>query len=73
MGEDAVKLTPFHRNVRTNELELVVVSVEPEQLSQSEVVPKLDRTIPLVVVPEVSTAIPVKATLEDELPEIVMV
>ena len=72
-GEVAVKLTPFHRNVRTNELELVVVSVEPEQLSQSEVVPKLDRTIPLVVVPEVSTAIPVKATLEDELPEIVMV
>lgn len=55
------------------ELALVVVSVEPEQLSQSEVVPKLDKTIPLVVVFEVSTAIAARATVEDELPEIVMV
>ena len=72
-GEDAVRWTPYPRNVRTRELELVVVSVEPEQLVQPEVVPKLDRTIPLVVVFEVSTAIPVKATVEDELAEIVMV
>jgi hypothetical protein len=70
---NALRPTPYHINVRTMELALVVVSVEPEQLSQSEVVPKLDKTIPLVVVFEVSTAIAARATVEDELPEIVMV
>lgn len=72
-GEDAVSWAPYHINVRTMELALVVVSVEPEQLSQPPVVPKLERTIPLVVVPEVSTAIPVNAVAEDELAEIWMV
>ena len=64
---------PYHINVRTMELALVVVSDEPVQLLPHEAEPKLDRTIPLVVVPEVSTAIAARATVEDELPEIVMV
>ena len=65
--------TPYHINVRTMELALVVVSEEPVQLLPQEAVPKLDKTIPLVDVPEVSTAIAARATVEDELPEIVMV
>jgi hypothetical protein len=72
-GEDTVSSTPYHINVRTMELALVVVSEEPVQLLPQEAVPKLDKTIPLVDVPEVSTAIAARATVEDELPEIVMV
>ena len=74
-GEDTVRPGPYPYpiNVRTMELALVVVSVEPTQLGQPEVAPKLDTTIPLVVVPEVSTAIPESSPLEDALPERVMV
>jgi formylmethanofuran dehydrogenase subunit B len=72
-GEDTVSPTPYHINVRTMELALVVVSDEPVQLLPQEAVPKLDKTIPLVDVPEVSTATAARATVEDELPEIVMV
>jgi hypothetical protein len=72
-GEDPVRPIPYPINVRTMELALVVVSVEPEQLGQPEVVPKLDRTIPLVVVFEVSTTTPSKVTVEDALAESVMV
>jgi hypothetical protein len=64
---------PYHINVRTMELALVVVSDWPEQLSQSLVEPKPDRTTPLVDVPEVSTTIPARAALDDELAEKLMV
>jgi hypothetical protein len=75
LGEDTVRPGPYPypRNVRTMELALVVVSVEPTQLGQPEVAPKPERTIPLVVVPEVSTAIPVSSSVEDALAEILMV
>ena len=55
------------------ELALVVVSDEPVQLLPQEATPKGDKTIPLVVVPEVSTAIAERHEVEDELVEIEMV
>jgi hypothetical protein len=64
---------PYPINVRAMELALVVVSVEPTQLGHPELAPKPDRTIPLVVVPEVSTAIPVSSSLVDALAERLMV
>jgi hypothetical protein len=72
-GEDTVSPTPYHINVRTMELALVVVSDEPVQLLPQEATPKGDKTIPLVVVPEVSTAIAERHEVEDELVEIEMV
>lgn len=72
-GEDSVSPTPYHINVRTMELALVVVSDEPVQLLPQEATPKGDKTIPLVVVPEVSTAIAERPEVEDELVEIEMV